>query len=116
MENNNKATWLWLLQRITAVLIFFALAIHVWSIHYVELGQPILFAGVAIRLKSILSLIVDSSLLFFGLFHGLNGLRTVLLDYSALGKFEKNISRTLCLVGIFFFIWGVRGLWAFLIK
>ena len=112
---NNKAIWLWLLQRLTAVLVFVLLALHVWTVHYVELGQPILFAGVALKLKSVLSLIIDSSLLLIGLFHGLNGVRTVLLDYSYFQKFEKFISRSICIIGIIFFIWGVRGLWAFLI-
>ena len=112
--NNNKAIWLWLLQRVTAALIFVVLGLHIFTVHYVELGRPILFAGVALRLKSILSLIFDASLLLLGLFHGLNGVRMVLLDFGRLTKFEKTISRVLCLIGIIFFIWGVRGLWAFI--
>lgn len=116
MENNRKAIWLWLLQRVTAVLLFAVLALHVWTVHYVELGRPILFAGVALRLKSILSLLVDSSLLFLGLFHGLNGVRMVVLDFDFASKHERWISWLLAIVGMVFFIWGVQGLWAFIIR
>lgn len=112
---DNKAKWLWLLQRVTAVLIFVILGLHIWRVHYVELGQPILFAGVALRLKDIMMLITDSSLLLLGLFHGLNGLRAVLLDYDYFDKFERIISWILLIVGVIFFIGGVKGLWAFLI-
>ncbi|MBI5399028.1 hypothetical protein HZB07_00225 [Candidatus Saganbacteria bacterium] len=111
-----KAALLWLLQRVTAVLIFIVLGVHVYRVHYVELGQPILFAGIAIRLKSLLMLVIDSSLLFFGLFHGLNGLRTVLLDYDFFDRQEKLLSWVLSIIGIIFFILGVKGLWAFIIR
>ena len=110
-----KPSKLWLLQRITAVLIFAALGAHIWRVHYIELGQPILYAGVALRLKNILMLLLDSSLLLLGLFHGLNGTRMVLLDYGFMQKYERLINWLLIIVGVFFFILGVRGLWAFLI-
>lgn len=113
---DKKASWLWFLQRATAVLIFVILNMHIKQVHYIELGKPILFAGVALRLKDIAMLSIDSSLLFLGLFHGLNGLRTVLLDYDFFEKYEKLISWACIIVGIIFFILGVRGLWAFIIK
>lgn len=112
---NNKATWLWLLQRITAALILFVLYTHIFRVHYIELGQPILFAGVALRLKDIMMLATDSCLLLLGLLHGLNGVRTVLLDYDYFSKYEKLISWSLLIVGVIFFFGGVKGLWAFLI-
>lgn len=112
---NRKATWLWLLQRVTAVLLFVILYTHIKHVHYLELGKPILFAGVAMRLKDILLLATDSCLLLLGLLHGLNGVRTVLLDYDYFTKYEKLISWALLLVGVAFFFGGVKGLWAFLI-
>ncbi|OGB90476.1 hypothetical protein A2625_00820 [candidate division WOR-1 bacterium RIFCSPHIGHO2_01_FULL_53_15] len=112
----NKSSLLWLLQRISAVLIFSALGAHIWKVHYVELGQPILYAGVALRLKDVMTLALDSSILFLGLFHGLNGVRMVALDYDFLKKHDRLISWLLVIVGAAFFILGVRGLWAFLIN
>lgn len=113
---DKKAFWLWFLQRLSAALIVLILSLHLYQIHYAELGKPILFAGVVLRLKNILLLAVDSSLLLLGLFHGLNGLRAVLLDYSVLAKYEHQISWGLTSVGLIFFSWGMRGLWAFIIK
>ncbi|MBI5078498.1 hypothetical protein HZB08_00555 [Candidatus Saganbacteria bacterium] len=114
MHYQDKAFWLWFFQRVSAVLIFAALALHILNVHYAELGKPILFAGVALRLKNILILSGDSFLLFLGLFHGLNGLRAVLLDYDFFSRYDRTISRLLIIVGLIFFIWGVRGLWAFI--
>ncbi|OGC06354.1 hypothetical protein A3H38_05240 [candidate division WOR-1 bacterium RIFCSPLOWO2_02_FULL_46_20] len=110
-----KAGWLWFLQRVTAALIVIILYSHIFRVHYVELGQPILFAGVALRLKDLLILLTDSSLLLLALFHGLNGVRAVLLDYEFFTKHEKRISWSLLIIGIIFFFGGVKGLWAFLI-
>ena len=111
-----KAYRLWFAQRITAALILVILAMHIYQVHYIELGKPILFAGVAVRLKDIFFLVLDFSLLFLGLFHGLNGIRMVLLDFDFLSKYERTISRILLIVGIIFFIIGVKGLWGFIIR
>ncbi len=111
----NITKLLWLLQRISAVLIFFLLNMHIKRVHYVELGQPILYAGVALRLKDVMTLALDSSILFLGLFHGLNGVRMVALDYDFLKKHDRLISWLLIIVGAAFFVLGVKGLWAFLI-
>jgi succinate dehydrogenase hydrophobic anchor subunit len=88
---------------------------HIKRVHYVELGQPILYAGVALRLKDVMTLALDSSILFLGLFHGLNGVRMVALDYDFLKKHDRLISWLLIIVGAAFFVLGVKGLWAFLI-
>lgn len=113
---DKKAFWLWLLQRITAGLLFVILLLHIYFVHYKDLGQPILFNGIAIHLSSLIFYIADSSLLILGLFHGLNGLRMVLLDFEAVDKYEKWISWSLLIVGIIFSVIGVKGLWAFIIK
>jgi succinate dehydrogenase hydrophobic anchor subunit len=116
MQDNNKAARLWFLQRLSAFIILAVLSVHLHFVHYADLGSPILFAGVALRLKSVILLLVDAMLLFFGLFHGLNGLRAVLLDYTFMHKYERKISELLLVVGLIFFIWGVRGLWAFVMR
>lgn len=113
---NKQAFWLWLLQRISAALIFFILAAHLWHVHYLELGKPILYAGVAARLKGLLTLSIDSAILLLGLFHGLNGVRMVLLDYEYFDQYERPLSWVLLFGGALFFILGVKGLWAFIIR
>lgn len=115
MKNNNKEMWLWLIQRISAFLIFFAIIVHIWNVHYADFGGEITFASVTMRLKNVIIYFTDSSLLLLGLFHGLNGIRTVLLDFISLNKYEKIISRFLIIIGIVFFFIGARGLWQFII-
>ena len=112
---DKKALILWLLQRVSALLILIVLALHLHKVHYADMeSNRILFADVTVRLKTLLPLITDSALLFLGLFHGLNGVRMVALDYGPCHKYERIISWGLFLIGILFFIWGIRGLWAFL--
>lgn len=103
---DKKAFWLWLLQRITAALIFIVLGVHLYFVHYAEFGEPILYAGVDLRLSKLLPLLVDSMLLLLGLFHGLNGVRTVMLDFAPFSKHDRLISWILFLVGLIFFLWG----------
>jgi succinate dehydrogenase hydrophobic anchor subunit len=115
MDNNRKAFWLWLLQRVSAALLLIVLALHLFYVHYAQLGKPILFSGTTLRLKDLSYFSVTALLLLAGLFHGLNGLRAILLDYDFFEKHEKAISWALLLAGVIFFLGGVKGLWAFLI-
>ncbi len=111
-----KPAWLWLLQRISAAAVLIIIAIHIYNVHYLDIGSPIKFGGIQTRLESIFFLAIDSLLLFLGLFHGLNGVRTVLLDYNLFYKYERQLSIILICIGLFFSILGVKGLWAFIIK
>ncbi|MEK7376880.1 MAG: hypothetical protein AABZ57_06955 [Candidatus Margulisiibacteriota bacterium] len=119
MDKNTSAdklsVILWLLQRVTAILIFLVLGLHIFKVHYADIGQPILFSGIVLRLKRVFTFGLDISLLFLVLFHGLNGLRSVLIDFNFFSKYEKIVSLILLLIGVVFAIWGLRGLWAFIL-
>ena len=108
-----KGVWAWILQRITAVLVFVLLGTHLWVLHYVPSNLTITFAGVAQRMTDVLYFIADSGLLLIALYHGLNGLRAVLFDYITGETARRSITYVLLAVGAAFLLWGEYALAAF---
>lgn len=105
--------WLWLLQRVTAVILLLGLAAHVIVTHSLNLGE-LSYDNVAGRLALGFFVVVDFSLLGAGLFHGLNGIRMVLLDYGFSGRGQTVLSWILVAVGLAAFASGTWALWPWL--
>ncbi|MDP3046674.1 MAG: hypothetical protein Q8O07_04280 [Chloroflexota bacterium] len=109
-----QGVWAWILQRLSAVLLFVLLGTHLGVLHYVDENLVINFAGVAARMKSVLYLIIDCGLLSVGLYHALNGLRAVIFDFGFGESGRRAITYTLLVVGVAFLLWGTYALAAFL--
>jgi succinate dehydrogenase / fumarate reductase membrane anchor subunit len=97
-----RSVLLWLLQRTTAVLLVVFLGLHLWASNFTT-DWAAFFRG-----------LVDLSLLALALFHGLNGVRTVLLDFGPSLAGRRFLSASLALVGITGFLFGVYGFWSLL--
>jgi succinate dehydrogenase / fumarate reductase membrane anchor subunit len=93
---------LWLLQRISAVLLVAFLALHLWASNFNAEWVSVVRAA------------VDLSLLALALFHGLNGVRTVAMDFGLGLPARRFLSVTLVMVGFVSFLFGVYGLWPLL--
>jgi succinate dehydrogenase hydrophobic anchor subunit len=78
--------WAWLLQRLSAVLLIVVLFIHIWITRF--------------------NLVVDLTILALGLFHGLNGVRVILLDFGLGARWQKGFFWALLAVGIVAFLIG----------
>lgn len=103
--------WAWLLQRITAGVLLFGLTSHLVATHVMAIGQ-LSDSNIALRLASSFFVVVDVSLLAAGVFHGLNGVRMVILDYGLRTRSrQRALSGTLWLIGIAVFIYGMWALW-----
>ena len=94
--------WLWLFQRITAVLLVVVLGVHLWLANF---GQA------TASLRAILGVI----LLGLALFHGLNGVRTVILDFNVGTHGRKFVTMILLLVGVASLLFGMHGLWPLIV-
>ena len=71
--------WAWVLQRVTGLLLGVYLVLHLWVLGFVLAGSEA-FDGILARLNSPVFHFFDL-LLFAGfLYHGLNGLRVILVD------------------------------------
>lgn len=94
--------WLWLFQRVTAVLLVVVLGVHLWLANF---GQA------SASLRAILGVI----LLGLAMFHGLNGVRTVILDFNVGIQGRKLTTVILMLLGVVSFLFGVQGLWPLIV-
>jgi succinate dehydrogenase cytochrome b556 subunit len=110
----SSGAWAWLLQRLTAVLLLGLLGIHIVVLHFVRPEGDITFASVHVRLATLMYMVVDYGLLAVVLYHGLNGVRNVLLDFTFGQRAQKGISTTLLLVGLLAFGYGAWALTPFI--
>ncbi len=106
--------WGWLLQRVTAVLVFVALGAHTWVLHYQNVGEPINFQGVADRFNNPWLVTMDIALLTTGVYHGLNGLRAVIFDFGISRSAQRIVTWILVLIGAVALLFGINTLMAFL--
>jgi len=105
-----QGVWAWILQRITAVLLFVFLGTHLFVLHYVPENLNINFLGVAARFKSVLYLVIDSGLLAVALYHALNGVRNVLFDFVGDAGKRRALNVVFVIVGLAYLIWGAYAL------
>jgi len=113
-------TWPWFFQRFSAVALIVLLGIHIYLDHFEGVGEEtsgetlITFGDVSLRLGEFMYILVDYMLLAFVLFHGINGARTVLLDFDRFGKHRKGLDIALWVLGIATLIWGIIILFPFI--
>jgi len=113
LRTDRGGMWPWFLQRLTAVWLVFGLGMHLVVTHVFSIGA-LDFAGVGDRLTGWFFPFVDLTLLAAALFHGLNGLRMVLLDYGFIGRARSMLDTVLVVVGLGAFGYGVWALWPWL--
>jgi succinate dehydrogenase / fumarate reductase membrane anchor subunit len=94
-----KSVGLWILQRISAVALVLLLGLHLWVNNF------------ATEWAAFLKAFIDLCLLAIALFHGLNGVRTIVLDFGIGSKARQFLSVSLVTLGITAFLFGVFGFW-----
>ena len=94
--------WLWLFQRVTAVLLVVILGVHLWLSNF---GQA------SASLRAILGVV----LLGLALFHGFNGVRTVIFDFDIGAQGRKFTTMLLLLLGMVSLLFGIQGLWPLIV-
>lgn len=115
--------WSWLFQRISGLLLIFLLAVHIWMGHFSGLPnvlsgrqqELVLYDIVKLRLAQGLFIFVDFSLLALVLFHGLNGIRNILLEWGPAARRQKQVTTGLWALGVLTFCYGSWVLLQFII-
>jgi succinate dehydrogenase cytochrome b556 subunit len=103
----------WYLQRITGAALLVLLVMHFWVEHFsAEARTPTGLTFEIIQRRFFNNhwfFAVDLSFLFIALYHGLNGVRNILLDYTWGVRMKKPITAMLLLLGIVVAYWGVTA-------
>jgi succinate dehydrogenase/fumarate reductase cytochrome b subunit len=114
--------WPWFLQRVTGVVLVILLTLHIVVNHLFNIAEVeddilpglVVFSDVADRFEMPIYWVIAVLLLSFALFHGLNGVRNILLDYGVRGTGEKVATGALLGVGVAAFAFGIVALAAFI--
>jgi len=94
--------WSWVAHRITGVMLFFFLFAHVIDTAMVRVSPEAYNAAVETYKNPIVG-IMEVGLVAAFLFHGLNGIRVILVDFWSKGpRYQKQMT------------YGVLGIWAVL--
>ena len=104
--------WGWLFQRVTGAALLVLVTAHVYLAYFASPGSAITYAVVQSRLHSSI-LLVDLLLLYVALFHGLYGLRDVIVDLAP--KLQgKALTGALTVLGLGLSYYGTQTLTAIL--
>lgn len=112
-----RETHLWLLSLASAVIILVLLAVHFAVMHYstVFTGQSIeearSLSEVIARGRSAVQMIVYVLFLAVALYHGLYGLRGIILELPLAQTWSRPVSLIILIVGLLFFAYGTYVTW-----
>ena len=108
MRRNAIAWWI---QRITGAALVVLLAAHFWVEHFMtaELRRGgVSYENVHARIANPVWQFIDVSFLLVALWHGLNGLRGIVLDYSRVGRrTAQAVTLVLIAAGVVWAWWGI---------
>lgn len=100
LYRGREGMWSWVAHRVTGVLIFFFLFVHVLDTALVRVSPPEAYDDVVSTYKTPIVALLEYGLVAAILFHALNGLRIVAVDFWAKGpRVQKQM------------LWAVLGIW-----
>ncbi|HEX7323376.1 MAG TPA: succinate dehydrogenase, cytochrome b556 subunit [Mycobacterium sp.] len=98
LYKGDPGMWAWVLHRITGATIFFFLFVHVLDTALVRVS-PQAYTEVIETYKTPIVGLMELGLVAAVLYHGLNGIRVILIDFWWLGcKYQRHMLWTVCAV------------------
>jgi len=82
-QTSRSGSLAWLLQRISAVILFILLLLHFITYHFLAQGRAVGYQWVIARAQSWWFPLLQFAFLLTALYHGLNGVWSVLEDYTS---------------------------------
>ncbi len=101
----------WLLQRITGGILTILLVIHFYLMHYTG-EEGIAYAAVKARLVTPGLKIFYVLFLITGLYHGLNGLKSVLIDFDFWKDKQAALNFLFTVVGLIALAFGIHTVYS----
>ena len=112
--SGHAGAWPWLLQRVSATLLLFFVLAHLWIEHFMHVGARITYRTVLDRLLQGFYVFVDAGLLAVVVFHGLNGLRNVLVENTENPAAVRAVTTAMWVLGVATLAFGMDVLSPFL--
>jgi succinate dehydrogenase / fumarate reductase membrane anchor subunit len=81
-QTSRSGSLAWLLQRISAVILFILLVLHFVTYHFLGHGKPVSYHWVMSKVGHWWFPLLQFAFLLTALYHGLNGVWSVLEDYT----------------------------------
>jgi len=107
------ARFWWYLQRITGALLVILLIMHFWVEHFVSENLrrgDLTYDAIRARITNPVWQAIDIAFLLIALVHGLSGARSIVLDFSAIGRRGAQLATAaLCVIGIVWAWWGIEA-------
>ena len=111
----NSGTVLWILQRLTSYGLILFLGVHLYFTYFARLDAttPLTFEifNRPFSAYTFIYALNAALLLVCALFHGLNGVRNIIYDWTTHAGLRRAVSIILVLVGLGFTIYGGLILW-----
>ncbi|MBI4081217.1 MAG: hypothetical protein HY423_01270 [Candidatus Lambdaproteobacteria bacterium] len=106
----SNGLWGWLLQRVSGIFLAYALVVHLWTVHVVNVDR-LTWATISARLQDG-TLWTVYYLLFVPavVYHALNGVWGIALDYSPAPAARRGIALALWAAGLALLVYGYFGL------
>ena len=114
MSSNNTRLWTW--HVLAGLILIVLLGMHMFGMHLNDLfhfesfnsegGSPIDWANVAARAQAVGQIVFYILFLGFALYHGLYGLRNILLELNPSQGLTTFINRVIVIAGIILFAFG----------
>ncbi len=82
-QTSRSGSLAWLLQRVSAVILFVLLLLHFVTYHFLTSGRSVEYQQVLARAQSWWFPLLQFAFLVTALYHGLNGVWSVLEDYTS---------------------------------
>ena len=103
----------WYLQRITGAALLILLIAHFWVEHFMSvelLHGELTYQTILRRISNPVWQAIDISFLLIALYHGLNGLRNIVLDFSRVGvRAARAVTVVLVAAGCMWAYWGIEA-------
>ena len=107
LYRGGEGMWVWVLQRITGVAVFFFLFVHVLDTALVRVS-PDAYDAVIATYKTPLVNLLEIGLVGAVLYHALNGVRIILVDFWSKGaRYQKQMTWVIGIVWVVVMIPGV---------
>jgi succinate dehydrogenase / fumarate reductase membrane anchor subunit len=82
-QTSRSGSLAWLLQRISAVILFVLLMLHFVTYHFLAQGRPVNYRWIVTKAGNWWFPLLQFAFLLTALYHGLNGVWSVLEDYTS---------------------------------